>query len=860
MLRLTVSLSRRWPVIVVSAIVVTAAISGAGFGYFFQLDLPDVRALEDYTPPLMTRVLASDGSTVATFAEERRVLIEYPDIPTDFRNAIIATEDARFLEHTGIDFHGIVRAAWHDLLQLRLAQGASTITQQLARGLFLHPEKLWRRKLQEMVLALEIERNYSKQEILKFYCNQVYMGHGQYGLEAASRYYFGKQARSLDLPEAALLAGLVQRPEALSPHKDMERAVTRRNHVLDRMRIEGYIEADDLAAAQEMPVELAPRQGAGNVAPYFVEQVRRWLQGRLGGGMSLYQAGLEVRTTLDRDLQEAANQAVDRGVRELDRRQGWRGVQRRIGADDDPATWEDESWDRLEPGSVVAAVVLSTDASSGEAEVRIGPLSAALDKKNTSWTRQRRGPASFLEPGDVVQVRLVSLDDGRAEVELEQEPEVEVALVAIEPRTGAVRALVGGFDFGRSEFDRAMQAKRQTGSAFKPFVFAAALSEGWTLGDTLLDEPTVLLNTKTLQPYQPENFENEYHGTVTLRKALEKSDNIATVKLLTAIGYQPVIDLASRLGITTRLHPYPSMALGSFEVTLVELTSAYGTFANQGVRVDPHLVTEVLRRDGTTVERVQPGVHDVVSPQVAYLMNRLMQGVILSGTGRGAKSLGRPLAGKTGTTDDNTDAWFIGYAPDLVLGVWVGFDVKKTLGKRETGARAALPIWKEFMEAAYEGRPPEEFPRPPGIVEVPIHRETGFRANPAARCSPVVAETFIEGTEPTMYCSHSEHVRLRLPHPFQRYALNEQGELLVPSWALDELLAGEPYVRLSYDERRIEAITSEGFETLPVRRTDETQTDRLSERLIEKLAEVEVFPDDWVGLDGRPARVQLLRD
>jgi penicillin-binding protein 1A len=858
LVRVTIGFSRRWPWIVLTLVTVLAAVSGATLGYFLKLDLPDVRALEDYTPPLMARVLAADGTLAATFAQERRVLIGYPDIPVHFRTALIATEDSRFLEHPGVDLQGIARAALHDVVRLRLAQGASTLTQQLARGLFLTPAKKWRRKFQEMILALEIERNYSKQEILEFYCNQVYMGHGQYGLESASRHYFGKPAPELTLPESALLAGLVQRPEALTPFRNPELALNRRNHVLERMREEGYISTEESAAARETAIVLATMHRETSPAPYFVEQVRRWLQEKFGD-TSLYQAGLETRTTLDLRLQEAANRAVDLGLRQLDKRQGWRGVTRRVEDDEDPATWEDDDWDwDIAVGRVVNGVVVAESPDSGDVTVRVGPHEGTLTEKKVRWTREGN-PAAFLEPGDIVRVRIDALDDSHAELSLEQEPEVEAALIAIEPQTGAIRALVGGFDFERSEFDRAVQARRQTGSAFKPFVFAAALMQGWTLADTVLDEPTVLLSIATYQPYQPENFSNDYLGTITLRRALEKSDNIATVKLLMEIGYDPVIEMARKLGISTDLQPYPSLALGSFEVSLLELTSAYGTFANQGIRVEPHFIQDVVRRDGTLVERVAPTVHDAVSPQVAYLMNQLLRGVITSGTGRGAASLGRPLAGKTGTTDESTDAWFIGYAPDLVLGVWVGFDVKQSLGAKETGAKAALPIWRAFMEAAYAGRPPEPFARPARILEVPIHRATGLRANPAAGCSPVFAESFLEGTEPTAYCSAAEHSRLRFPLPFQRYELNERGELVIPTWALEKLLEEEPYVRLSYDGRRLEAITSEGFETLLVQQFPEDPPEPLSDRILERLAEEEIFPEDWVGKNGRPANVQLLR-
>jgi penicillin-binding protein 1A len=874
MMRITLAVPSRWPLLVLGILLVVAAGGGATLGYFLKFDLPDVRALEDYTPPLMTRVLAHDGALVDTFAQQRRIFVEYSEIPESFRKALIATEDSRFYDHTGIDIRGIFRAAWHDLTHMRLAQGASTLTQQLARGLFLNPEKIWRRKFQEMVLALEIERTYSKEEILKFYCNQVYMGHGQYGLGAATRYYFAKTPPELTLEEAALLAGLIQRPEALSPIRNPERALKRRNHVLRRVLLEGWISPEEAEAAASTPMVLASRRPQKSLAPYFVEEVRRSLQARLGE-TSVYQAGLEVRTTVDRRLQDIANRSVELGLRQLDKRQGWRGVERRIPEDADPSTWENPEWDDgIQIGAITDGVVVSAR-GDGNVDVRVGPYSGLLTAQGVRWTR-RGQPSSFLDPGDLIRVQVQEVTpEGEAALSLEQEPVVEAALVAIEPQTGAVRALVGGFDYERSEFDRAVQARRQTGSAFKPFVYAAALGEGWTPADRLLDEPTVFLDARTLEPYQPENYGDKYYGVLTLRKALEKSINIATVKLITRLGYRPVIDIARRLGISSELRPYPSLALGSFEVNLLELTSAYGTFGNQGVRVEPHLVSEVLKRDGTVLESVQPSVHDAVSPEIAYLMNRLLEGVISDGTGRAAAHLGRPLAGKTGTTDEYTDAWFIGYTPDLAVGVWVGFDIKRSLGTRETGALAALPIWRAFMEAAYEGRPPQDFPRPPGIVDVAIHRDTGLLAHPAAGCSPVVAESFLQGTEPTRYCSPSEHARLKLPYPFHHYDLNDRGELEIPWNRLDALVAEENGVSLSAGGERLEILSSEGFSALAVRRQPEAEPEELPEDLLERLAAMaeaaeqseeeeedprRYDPEAWLGKDGRRPRVQLLRD
>ena len=830
-----------------------ATLVGASMGYFLRLDLPDVRALEDYNPPVMSRVLAVDHSTVATFAEQRRVLIDYHDIPVSFQQALIAIEDSNFHRHTGIDFRGIARAAISDVRKMRLAQGASTLTQQLARNLFLHPEKTITRKVQEAVLALEIERQYTKQEILRYYANQVYMGHGRYGLEAAARYYFGKPARELTLAESATIAGLIQRPEALSPFKNAQRSLTRRNHVLGRMVVEGFISSEVAAAAQQQPIEPSPLRRVENPAPYFVENVRRWLQDNYGSS-SLYKEGFEVRTTLDPELQLAANVAMDRGLRSLDKRQGWRGVVERIPDGEDPDAWEPSSWKMgHEPGSVVDAVVTAVDASA--LMLRVGPYVARLEPGAFAWTEVKR-PKKLAKRGDLLRVRLESIDAERltTRVTLDQEPAVEAALVAIDPSTGEIRALVGGFDFERSEFDRATQARRQTGSAFKPLVYAAALDNGWSLGDRILDEPTVFLSRRSPDPYQPENYTNTYYSTVTLRKAMEKSANIATVKLLNKIGYDAVIDTSRKLGIRSEFQPFPSLALGVFEISLLDLTSAYGTFANQGVLVEPHLIREVYNRDAALVQRFEPNVRDAVSPQIAYLMNRALEGVISDGTGRAAKHLGKHIAGKTGTTDNNTDAWFVGYTRDLAVGVWVGFDEPKSLGSRETGALAALPIWQAFMQKAIEISPLREFAVPPGITIVTIDRETGLRADRRAGCDHLISEVYLRGTEPTEYCSAQHHDLLQFPYPFQRFVLNEQGQLRVPDDRLREILDDEMSVYLIDNGRRLETRSPDGVFSLALSIEPPQGREPLPSWVVERFDTTE-----WKGLDGRVAEVIWLR-
>jgi penicillin-binding protein 1A len=677
------------------------------------------------------------------------------------------------------------------------------------------------------------------------------MGHGRYGLEAASRFYYDKPAAELTLPEAAMLAGLIQRPEALSPVRNPDRALERRAHVLRRMVDAGYITAEQAAEAGRAPLGVAQGRGAETDASYFVEEVRRWLQARYGS-TQLYRDGLEVETTLDPRLQAVADRAVDEGVRELDRRQGWRGVADRIPAGADPMTW-DIPGSRGAPraGDVVTGVVVEERADT--VRVRVGDAIGRLGPDEIGWTGSKSA-ARLLDPGDLIQVRVVDTGaDGRLRLELDQRPEVQVALVALEPSSGAIRALVGGTSFESSEYDRAIQSRRQTGSAFKPFVYAAALAGGRTLADRLIDEPTVFLDRSNPVPYQPENYTNEYYETVTLRTALEKSANIATVRLLTEIGYAPVLGLAQGLGITSPLEPYPSLALGAFGVSLLELTAAYGTFANQGVLVEPHLVREVRNRDGVLVAEVTPAVRDVVQPEVAYLMNQVLAGVIADGTGRAAASLGLHLAGKTGTTDDYADAWFIGYSPELAVGVWVGFDQRRSLGPRETGAVAALPIWSRFMQGAYEGRETPEFPVPSGMTVVSIDRHTGLKANRNAGCADVISETFVAGTEPTRYCTREEHALERFPYPFRRYRIDDHGALAVPSNQLERLLADETDVYLVEHGTRLEAHTPQGTSSLAVTilpPQDEAQSaDWIRERF---------DPETWRGHDGRRARVVVL--
>ncbi len=768
---------------------------GGSLGYFTRLDLPRVQQLEEYRPPEMTHVLGRGGIEVASFAAEKRILLEYGEVPDPFRRALIAGEDNEFPTHAGVDAWGVLRVILASLRQGRPAGGASTLTMQLAGMLFLdRSEKTLRRKIQEVFLAMEIEQQYSKDEIMRLYANHVPMGHGLSGLEVAARFYFGKTAGELDVGEAAVLVSLLPRPADYSPFVNRELATSRRNVVLRRMVEESLLDPEEAERFAAAPIKLAEWNRETTRRSYFVEEIRRGLRSSYGNSR-VYNGGLEVRTTVDPRLQEIAQRALEKGLRQLDKRQGWRPEAVRKLPGEDPQTWRSPAWNEsVVEGRVTDGVVVAVDRE--QATVRVSEATGSLAKADVKWTRQRRLDELF-RIGDVIRVRIAErLPDDRLRLQLEQEPEAQAALVALDPTNGQVLAMVGGFDFSRSEFNRVTQARRQAGSAFKPFVYAAALEQGVSLADTLLDEPTVFLDDRGRNPYQPENFSRKYKGRVTLRTALEKSANIPSVKLLNEIGSDTTIDLARRLGVESRLAPYPSLALGAFEMSLLELTSAYGAFANQGLRVEPHWIVEVRDSRDRPIFSARPEIRDAVDPKVAYLMTSALSGVIRSGTGRAAASLPYPLAGKTGTTDNNTDAWFIGYAPRLAVGVWVGFDEPQSLGDGETGARAALPIWTEFMEQALANDPVEEFVRPAGITAWPIDGPSGTAAGPGPGCEKSRLEFFVEGTEPTLRCSRAVGELMKLPYVFQRYELTDDGTLEIPENELNELLRGEPRARV----------------------------------------------------------------
>lgn len=734
-------------------------ISGALFAY--SPDLPEIENLDDYTPGTITRVFDRNNKLIGEFQTQRRDIIGYDDIPEVLRNAIVAAEDGDFFDHNGISIPAVIRTILTDLARGELAQGASTLTMQLARNITVGGERLgleknWERKLREIYYTFQLEKRYTKNEILTLYANEMYLGtatQAANGVESASQLYFGKTAKDLTLGEAALIAGIFQSPARQSPLASIERATARRNYTLRRMAAEGFITADTADAEMTKPIVLAQRQQRANsVAPYFLEEVRQHLEQEYGANR-LYEDGLTVRSTLDIDLQRAANEAVSQGLRTLDKRHGFRGARTNILKGDNPVSViEDFSHSRwqypLAVGDMVPAIVTGTTDNS--VEVRVNNHILSIDEDGYRWAR-RASAKELFEIGDLIDVTLVELpnsDQERGKATLDQEPEVEASLVAIDNRTGHVLAMVGGYDFQRSKFNRATQAFRQLGSLFKGVLYAAAVDQGYTTTTILEDEPASFEAGPNQAPYRPTNYDNEYEGPITLRWALEDSRNVPAVWLMNEIGPNTVVEFGKRVGFSSPIPPYLSVALGAAEATLMEVTSAYSVFPNQGKRMVPFMIERVIDREGQTLEEHRPQSHDALRADTAYIMVSLMRGVVQRGTAqRARRELNWPVGGKTGTMDDYTDAWFVGFDPDITVGVWVGYDQKKTMGDNEQGARVALPIWIDFMKAYIGDRQtPPGFIPPGNIVFTSIVPKTGEVAEPWAR--GVIQEAFIAGTEP----------------------------------------------------------------------------------------------------------------
>ena len=704
--------------LIIGLLVLVSALVGATVGLLlvYSTDLPQVNQLEHYRPSSITELYDDQGRTIGSFALQRRVVATYDDYPPVMRQALISIEDKDFYRHWGINVWRIAGAAYRDIRSGGRVQGASTLTMQLARNLFLSPDRSFHRKIQEALLAVQIERRFTKPQIFTLYANQIYLGHGVYGFEAASQFYFSKPAKKLTLDEAALLAGLPKSPTYYSPITHPDHALKRRNLVINSMLEDGEITAQQATVARDQPVQLNLAHDPDSLAPYFVEEIRRYLEGKYGSDQ-VHEGGLKVYTSLDMDLQRAANRAVFDGLAAYDRRHGWRGrLQNVLTGDVTLANYQHPDWESdPEVNSYVHALVTAVTPAS--ASVRFGRYSATLTSADAAWTRKRL--SAIVKPGDIAYVKVLALNaDGKARVGLEEDSGVQGALVAIDNASGEIKAMVGGRDFNLSKFNRATQALRQVGSSFKPYVYTAAIDRGATPDDTILDAP-ISFPMPTGAAYEPHNYDEKFEGTITLRRALAQSRNIPALKLADNLGIKIVIDYAHRFGITSNIPPYLPVALGAVEVTPMEQTSAFSVFPNDGVHITPRYITKVTDYEGRTLEENFPDVRDAVSARTARTMTAMLREVVLHGTGIAASTLKYPLAGKTGTTNNFTDAWFVGFSPSITCVVWVGYDEKKFLGARETGARAALPIWIDFMKAALAGKDPGEFQPPPDATPNP---------------------------------------------------------------------------------------------------------------------------------------------
>lgn len=780
---------KRWLLLIVP--VAVAAILGGvvGVGVASMINMPRVESLSDFTPGQITQLFDRNGEVFATYSREKRILLKEGEVPELLQQAILAAEDTNFFQHGGIDAEGVVRAALNNLNPDRTSRiGGSTITMQLAREIFLTRKKTWRRKIEEALLAVELEKNFSKQQILTLYCNLIFLGHGNYGFEAASQSYFNKSVGDLELAEAAMLAGIPQRPSAYSAYRRPDLVIQRRDYVLRRMQEESFITPEEYQMATNQPILVVPQQQDELLAPYFAEEVRRYLESTFGS-QGLLEKGLQVHTTVDPAIQVASERALRQGLVSLDQRRGWRGAPYRI-EEEELADFELPSWTNLllEPGKWVEGLILETNRQT--TRVKVGDQQFDLTAEDIEWTG-RKNPTEIFETGDVAWFEAQTREEDGAvdHLVLRQEPKLEGAVVVLESATGAVRGMVGGWDYSRSSFNRATQARRQVGSAFKAFVYGSALEIGFTPADTLFDAPVAFPGADLQLTYSPRNNSRRYYGITTLRRGLEHSMNVTAAKLGDLVGLDRVIEFARRCGISSPLQPYPSLPLGAAELIPVELTAGYAAIANQGVFVDPFVIERITGPNGSLVEEHQPQAHKAMEPEIARVLTEMLAGVVDRGTAVSIRHLDVDLAGKTGTTDRYVDAWFVGFTPQLTLLTWVGHDQNEPIGRRMTGAAAALPIWRSIVETGLEEKwipTGEKFASPPSVVNLPVEYFTGFL--PGTGATAVIQESFITGTEPTRLYDPEWQRIMRLPWYQQRpFYLAKSGERMpdtVEDWTM----------------------------------------------------------------------------
>lgn len=686
-------------IVLIGCLVIASAVIGAftGLAAVYLPDLPQVKDLERYRPITDTVLYDDEGQAFASFTLQRRAIARYEDYPTVLYDAVLSIEDKDFEKHSGFHVWRMFSAACRDVASGSNAQGASTLTMQLARNLFLSPERTYSRKIQEILLAIQIERRFTKSQIFTLYANQIYLGNGVYGFASGAEFYFSKPVKDLFLDEAALLAALPKAPNNYSPIRNPERALRRRNLVIDAMFADGRISAMEAREAKSKPIHLHAQNNVHSVAPYFAEEIRQYLEKKYGTSR-VHESGLRVYTTLNLPLQKAANTAVLDGLAAYERRRGWHGGLRNIrsvgGGGGSVIAWLPTN-PAVEPGVYVHALV--TSVSPVGAWLTFDGHTACLTQAQVSWTRVLL--TKLLSVGDIVYVRVLSLGpSGTAKVRLEQESAVQGSLVAIDNVTGQIKAMVGGRDFELSKFNRATQALRQVGSSFKPYVYTAAVDRGAMPQDLISDAPFTIMTASG--QYTPHNYDGRFEGNITLAQALAESRNIPALRLADSVGIQTVIQYTKKFGINRKIPAYLPVALGAVELTLLEHTSAFTVFPADGVRTTPRYLLRVTDYDGNVLEENYPTVHDVISERTARLMTSMLRQVVLHGTAVAANRLKFEVAGKTGTTNDFTDAWFVGFSPSITCGVWIGFDDRKPMGNKETGAMAALPIWIDFMAAA----------------------------------------------------------------------------------------------------------------------------------------------------------------
>jgi len=775
------------PLKILLVLLAISLLTAAGSYFYFTRDLPPLDSLQDYNPNLVTNVWSRDGQLIGEFYIERRVVVPIEKMPKHLIKAFLAAEDSRFFEHEGINYASIFRALYKNILAGKVVQGGSTITQQVAKSFFLSPERKISRKIREALMAYRIEKNLNKDEILNLYLNQIYFGNGNYGVQTASEAYFGKNVEDLDIAESALLAGLPKAPSKYSPFANFSLSKRRQEFIIDRMVEEKFIsrEQGDKAIKEELVIK--PRTVDSLwVGPYFTEHVRRYLEDKYGTKI-LYRRGLNVYTTLDVDMQRAANEAVAEGLTEYDRRRGYRGPVEKLQTKEEIEAFKatiDKSLGGkgLAEGVTYRAVVTELPEKKTAVAVDIGSLHGVVRPPDINWTTRLYNPTkdpdggkkadvkTVYHPGDVIEVQIKGLPDGKTGVyplKVVEELLAQASLLALDPATGSIRAMVGGADFDKSQFNRTVQALRQPGSAFKPIIYTAALDRDYTPATIVIDSPIVFDEVKQEQEkltpapqpapdaqtvpeeepkWRPRNYDEQFKGPTTVREALAKSRNIITIKILKDIGVNQAVKYARMLGVKSPLAKDLSLALGSSALTLMEMTNVFATFDNMGVRTEPMFITKITDRDGRVLEENKPFTTSVISPQTAYIITSLLQGVVEHGTGFRAKALGRPAAGKTGTTNNLNDAWFIGYVPGLTAGAWLGYDDEKPLGYHETGSRAALPIWLKFMQKSLADKPVEGFTAPDGLEFTKIDPKNGLLASPTTE-NPVF-EVFKEGTAP----------------------------------------------------------------------------------------------------------------